>query len=166
VGRDAQPLLAVAGAPTQDGNEMRIACPACAATYDVPDRLLAGPARTLRCSRCGADFALPRIEPDAPEPPPAPSPPPSEPEPAPPPEPPPAATPEPAPEPAAPERTAPMVSRALAPVPEAASPALARAWIASIVVVAAALASFFVFHAKVMEVWPASTRLFAALGLA
>jgi predicted Zn finger-like uncharacterized protein len=139
---------------------MRIACPSCAATYDVPDRLLAGPARTLRCSRCGADFPLPKTEAEAPEPPP--------------PEPPSLAervTPAPAaeapvplearPEPLAPPR------RAVATLDETPPPtALRRAWAASIAVVVAAVIALLVFHAKVMEVWPASTRLFAALGLA
>lgn len=132
---------------------MRIECPACAAAYEVPDRLLAGSARTLRCSRCGADFALPRsTAPEAvPEP---------EPLAAPAPEPPPVIMADP---PAVPE---PLASRALAPVPDVPSPALARAWVASIAVVAGAMVAFFYFQAEVMAVWPASTRLFAALGLA
>ncbi len=163
---------------------MRIACPACAAAYEVPDRLLAGPARTLRCSRCGADFALPRAtapepvapppaEVTAPEPPPppvvaAPEPPLPSPEPEPAPE--PEAKPEPppvvAPIAAAP-RPEPLAMTARAPVVQAEpSRALAGAWIASLVVVLGAVLGFFAFHAKVMELWPASTRLFAALGLA
>ena len=139
---------------------MRIACPSCAATYDVPDRLLAGPARTLRCSRCGADFPLPKTEAEAPaepEPPPPVTPPP------------PPVTPAPAAEaaPPSPPRPEPLAPRpAVVEVAEAPQPALLRAWVASIVVVVAAIASLLVFHAKVMEVWPASTRLFAALGLA
>lgn len=144
---------------------MRIACPACAAAYEVPDRLLAGPARTLRCSRCGTDFALPRPEPA--EPPAAPAieaaPPP--PPPAPPamaPEPPAAAVPEPPRAP--PPRPEPLATPrpAVAEVP----PRLLRAWVASIAVVLVAIVSLLVFHRAVMEAWPASRRLFAALGLA
>ena len=132
--------------------EMRIACPACAAAYEVPDRLLAGPARTLRCSRCGADFALPQVEVVA-------EPMTAEPAVAPPPEPPAVvATPPPAPTPPAPM---------LRPEAPHAPPAgLVRAWVASIAVVLAAIGALLVFHARVMEAWPASTRLFAALGLA
>lgn len=136
---------------------MRIACPSCAATYDVPDRLLAGPARTLRCSRCGADFPLPHVEAEAPTSTPA--------EPALP----TAASPEPVAEavPVPAPRPEPLAPRqpAVAEAAEAPSPALLRAWVASIVVVVAAIASLLVFHAKVMEVWPASMRVFAALGL-
>jgi predicted Zn finger-like uncharacterized protein len=48
---------------------MRIACPSCDAEYDVPDALLAGGAKRLRCTRCGHGFtgALPESAP-APEP--------------------------------------------------------------------------------------------------
>ena len=146
---------------------MRIACPACAAAYEVPDRLLAGPARTLRCSRCGTEFALPRAEAREPV-----APPPAEaapPEPSPPP---PAVAPEPpipaAPPPAAAPRPEPRPEpRAFAqPVPEPASPALLRAWVATIAVVLAVIVALLVFRAEVMAAWPASRRLFAALGLA
>ncbi len=37
---------------------MRIDCPACAAAYDVPASVVAAP-RTLRCARCGTDFVAP-----------------------------------------------------------------------------------------------------------
>jgi predicted Zn finger-like uncharacterized protein len=127
-------------------NRMRIACPSCGAEYDVPDRLLAGPARTLRCSRCGADFALPVSalaapvpEPAAvlaPEPPPAPG----------------------LPAPPARER-APVAS---APPDQA---ALLRAWVASLVVVIGAMVGLLVFRSEVMAAWPSATRMFAAIGL-
>jgi predicted Zn finger-like uncharacterized protein len=147
--------LAIPFGAAEDGATMRIECPACAAAYEVPDRLLAGPARTLRCSRCGADFALPQ-----------------------------GAAPEPAvvapPDPARPAEARPMAfaeaprvpeplaSRALAPIPPSTSisPALASAWVASIAMVGGAVFAFFYFQAGVMAVWPASTRLYAALGLA
>ncbi len=154
--------------------KMRIACPACAAAYDVPDRLLAGPPRTLRCSRCGTDFALPRAEapaevPSAEPPPAAPAPavpPPAEPPPAAPPDPPAVTEREPPPPPrprpvplAAPRR--PMDEPVEVPPPRG----LAGAWVASIALVMAAIFALLVFRAKVIEVWPASGRLFAALGL-
>ena len=123
---------------------MRIECPSCGAEYNVPDRLLAGPARTLRCSRCQAEFPLPRIEA-------APPPPPPEPEPEPPPPPPPAA--DPAPPAAAPKPAAPDERR------------LILAWAASLLVVLGAAAIFLLARESVMAAWPASTRLFATLGL-
>ena len=47
---------------------MRIACPTCAAAYEVPDALLAARPRLMRCARCGTQFAG---APAGPEPPPA-----------------------------------------------------------------------------------------------
>ncbi len=49
---------------------MRIACPGCAAEYDVPDTLLATGPRSLRCARCGTEFRaeLPPAEPFVAEP--------------------------------------------------------------------------------------------------
>ena len=35
---------------------MRIDCPSCHASYDVPDRLLRS-GRTVRCARCGAEWS-------------------------------------------------------------------------------------------------------------
>lgn len=135
---------------------MRIACPSCAAEYDVPDRLLAGPARSLRCARCGAGFALPGAAPTAAEAVPAAEAPPRMQMPAP-----PAPAPEArlAPPPAVPDRS-----------PEAMLPgspaALRRAWAASIALVAGAALSLVLFRAALMEAWPPAVRLFAALGLA
>jgi predicted Zn finger-like uncharacterized protein len=36
---------------------MRIACPHCHATYDVPDALLAGGGKQVRCARCGKEWS-------------------------------------------------------------------------------------------------------------
>ena len=54
---------------------MRIACPSCAAEYEVPDAALAGGPRRLRCARCGhlflAELPAPPVEappPDRPAP--------------------------------------------------------------------------------------------------
>jgi predicted Zn finger-like uncharacterized protein len=35
---------------------MRLACPACQATYDIPDNLLGPAGRRLRCARCAAEW--------------------------------------------------------------------------------------------------------------
>jgi predicted Zn finger-like uncharacterized protein len=35
---------------------MRIVCPACDATYDVPDAMLAGGLRLVRCAKCGNEW--------------------------------------------------------------------------------------------------------------
>jgi len=151
---------------------MRIACPACAAAYEVPDRLLAGAPRMLRCARCGASFALPTAPAPA-EAPPDPAPPPEAPSvAAPAPDPPPPEPPEPeatAPDDPPPEspaadepRPQPLARR----VEEAPPPdALAWAWAGSVAVVALGALALLVFRTRVMEAWPPSTRLFAALGL-
>jgi predicted Zn finger-like uncharacterized protein len=131
---------------------MRIACPSCGAEYDVPDRLLSGAARTLRCSRCATDFALPRAS-DTPPPPAPPAPPP---EPVPPPAPPP--EPEPPPAPVVPERA-----------PVARDPgdrALLGAWAASVLALLGGVAAMVVFRTQLMAAWPPVTRVFSALGLA
>jgi predicted Zn finger-like uncharacterized protein len=118
---------------------MRIACPNCAAEYEVPDSLLAAGPRMLRCARCSHQFAAALPEPEVePEPEPEPSPfgrpavPLAErlaglgPAPAPePPEPEPGASPEPAPEP--PPEPAPEAIPASVPEPAAPEPELARA---------------------------------------
>jgi predicted Zn finger-like uncharacterized protein len=128
-------------------NRMRIACPSCGAEYDVPDRLLAGPARTLRCSRCATDFALPQA---APVPVPVAEPPRV-----------------PAPEPAAAPRVPAPPSRERAPVASAPpdQAALVRTWVASLVVVIGGVLGLVVFRSEVMAAWPPATRMFAALGL-
>lgn len=58
---------------------MRIACPNCAAAYEVPDRLLASGPRALRCARCGQTWtpseSVPPQAAPAPEDRPAPPPP-------------------------------------------------------------------------------------------
>lgn len=134
---------------------MRIACPNCATEYDVPDRLLAGPGRMLRCSRCATDFALPL--PDA-------APPPDE---------------RPPPESPPPDRVSrrlePRVDVPLVPLPqqeiEAAlaaetGRALRLAWAVSLAVVAGGLVALVAFRGEVMAAWPPAARLFSALGLA
>ena len=58
---------------------MRIVCPNCAAAYDVPDQVLAGPPRLFRCARCAHEWTpafvpLPLPAPDVPMAPPKPMP--------------------------------------------------------------------------------------------
>jgi predicted Zn finger-like uncharacterized protein len=147
---------------------MRIACPGCAAEYEVPDALLAAGPRMLRCARCGQAF-----EAGLPQPATAPLP---EPEPPPPIEP-PAAEPS-RPDAVVEEEDRPPPSRGPRvhhpidpPLPtreEQAAPgrriALAG-WIASILVLGGAAAGMAVFHAEIAAAWPPAARLFQALGL-
>jgi predicted Zn finger-like uncharacterized protein len=174
---------------------MRIACPTCAAAYDVPDAMLASGPRLLRCARCGNQFtgALPGPE-AAPEPrpePPSPAPPSSEaaaPEPAPP-EPgpasesPPDSVPGPptGPEPEAPERVVPRdrpaPTRGLprhSPIEEQPEPAespppstrkLTAAWLLSLALLGAGGYALLHYHAEIAAAWPPAARLYLALGL-
>lgn len=133
---------------------MRIACPTCPATYDVPDRLLAGTGRRLRCSRCGTEFPLPAAAPVPERPPPE--------------EAVPVATAPPPPEPAPPPRILPE-PRERPPVAasgDSAPAALQRAWVASLVLVLGAVVALVLLRERVMEAWPPAARLFTALGLA
>lgn len=123
---------------------MRIACPDCAAEYEVPDHLLVGTPRTMKCARCGRVWTpaplpeppLERLEP-LPEPEPEPEPPPAEP---PPPAPPVAAPP--------PRRTG-----------------LLLAWLATIVIVIGAAAGAVTRRDEVIRAWPPAERAYRAIGL-
>ncbi len=155
---------------------MRITCPNCAASYEVPESKLAG-RKAVRCSRCGKDWS-PGIPdpataaapgPEAVEPPPfqldlsrvveaegvaqvqEPAPPVDV-----------ASAPrlrQPSGEFTAMER----LSRAAEPPPP--SIWLRVAWAVSVVVVALMLWSAFNWRNDIMRVWPPSTRAYAALGL-
>lgn len=154
---------------------MRLACPSCAAAYDLPETLfLAGP-RMVRCAKCGHSWMASAPEPPAPEPP-------SEP-PAPEPEAPPPAPADAAPgaeaEPAA-RRPSPLRRRAPAaaaepptplpdfslapPEPPRRSAGLAIAWAASLALLLVVGWAGWTRREAVMQAWPASTHLFAALG--
>ncbi|MGG5810734.1 zinc-ribbon domain-containing protein [Falsiroseomonas sp. CW058] len=155
---------------------MRIACPGCAAEYEVPDTLLASGPRMLRCARCGQSFeaGLPRAPDAAPAPPagaaPAAETPPSGP-----------APPEPAPTPPATveaEAARPPPSRGLRehhpihpPLPQREeraepSPKVALVgWAVSLAVLAAAIWGAVAFRAEIATAWPPAARLFLALGL-
>jgi len=189
---------------------MKIVCPSCAATYEVPESAVASK-RAVRCARCGADW-IPGV--DRPHPTPAPAvtatPPAPEPEAEPAPEmeaataptvdetadtdlaagvatPAPPAAPTvdetadtdlaagvatPAP-PAAPVGATPWHAVAAAIAAEAAAnpaqPAKPRppvaAWFVSVALLAILAASSVAFRVPIMKAWPASTRLYAALGL-
>jgi predicted Zn finger-like uncharacterized protein len=143
---------------------MRINCPSCNATYEVPDTLLGAAARRVRCARCAHEWTPEQPAPQAAPPPPAP---------------PPAAPPPPPPEPE------PAVERPAAPRPrpvprvDADPPPSLRApphqgsimgHVAVITLSVVALAALgwaaYVWRAELMLIWPPSQRLFAAIGLA
>jgi predicted Zn finger-like uncharacterized protein len=153
---------------------MRIACPACEATYDVPDAMLAGGARMVRCARCGNEWLpqptttapLPMDEPET-DIPPAPAPP------------------KPAAAPAGeldqPGRQEPRLNplrprgEARAPVPPEPPPpeepprrlgaGAILAWVLSLLLLAAAAGAAVTWRAQLMAAWPPSERVFSAVGL-
>jgi predicted Zn finger-like uncharacterized protein len=161
---------------------MRIACPNCSAEYEVPDTLLSGGPRLLRCARCSHQFhaapggfaaapgaapapVAPLVAPPEPPvaPPPAAFPPPR-------PEPPPASDP---PEPpAAPppyDRSALLLSdpplfRPPEPAPRGGAP-LVLAWLLSLAILGGAGWATWHFHAEIVEAWPPAARLYQALGM-
>jgi predicted Zn finger-like uncharacterized protein len=164
---------------------MKIVCPSCAATYEVPESAVTSK-RAVRCARCGGDWVPGAAE--STEPPPSAelsAPPPLPPEPAP--EPVMQAAPEPAPpaeEVAAPEpvKAPPAPPTAAAaqwqgvvdaiaheaasrpPPPVRAKPPVA-AWFVSVTLLVILVAAAVAFRAPIMKAWPPSTRLYAALGL-
>jgi len=166
---------------------MKIVCPSCAATYEVPESAVASK-RAVRCARCGGDWipgAADRTEPPPLAEVPAPPPPPPEPTPAsdpvqePAPEPLPAAEEIAAPEPAK-ERPAPQTAAATQwqgvvdaiakeaadrPLPPAKGRTPIAAWFVSVTLLAILLAATVAFRAPIMKAWTPSTRLYAALGL-
>ena len=121
---------------------MQLACPACAATYQVPDALIGG-GRQMQCVRCGEGWfatapsyaemsvpspsalAAPRIAPPA----------------------------------------QPLLSEPADAAPMGGSRKLALAWSASIIVWLGGL--YALCHARLVlaEAWPPIARLYAALGL-
>jgi predicted Zn finger-like uncharacterized protein len=133
---------------------MRITCPNCAAEYEVPEALLAGGARTLRCKRCGTEFraggeaeapaAPPPATPAVEELPPAPTP-----------------APEPAPAIAPVAAAAPLAEP---PVTRERSISLVG-WIASLIVLAAVAVLLINYQAEIIAAWPPAGRLYRAVGL-
>ncbi|MBW8270122.1 zinc-ribbon domain-containing protein [Caldovatus aquaticus] len=150
---------------------MRLTCPNCAASYDVPDHLLAGAVRRpVRCTRCDAVWTPSATETEAPAP----------------------AAPAPEPRQAAPGGSAGIPSAAaggaavagempssrppwrleLSPAaPEEAQTAgggarlaLAAAWLASLALVAGGAAALWAWRDEVGALWPPARRLFSWLG--
>lgn len=134
---------------------MRIVCPACTATYEVPIALLK-PGQPVRCARCTKEW-VPPVE--AEEAPPAP-PEPQAPDPA------PTITHEPSVqlERATTRRVSPSRLPGAPPTPRAS--ALRLAWVASFLVLGALLWGAYSQRAAIMHGWPPSIRVYAALGLA
>jgi predicted Zn finger-like uncharacterized protein len=165
---------------------MRTVCPSCDATYEVPDAMLAGGPRLVKCARCGGEWTATAAPP--PEPTAAPTAEPTA-------DPPPSVTaeqPPPPPKPAGPmaaleadqpgrielrpnplrSRTEPRATPTAlddhAPAPVAARKAGAgpiAAWILSLAVLIGAGGAVVTWRTQVMAAWPPSERVFAAVGL-
>lgn len=139
---------------------MRVTCPACAATYDVPDRMI-GAGRRLRCAKCGQEW---RVAPEAPaagpaRQPAAPSPPPAG-----------AAAPRDMPPPTPARRRPPQVIEPPLPRPDdAPSPRRDRllwlAWALTGLALLALAVALYLFRAEIVAAWPPAERLYLALGL-
>lgn len=138
---------------------MRIVCPSCQATYEVPEALIAG-GKAVRCARCGAEWAPLLPPPAAPPPTPTPTPPPAPEEPL--------------------RAEPPLVARprSIDTADDARPPpwndeieftprrqGALIAWLVSLLVLAALIGAALLFRSAVMGVWPPSMRLYAALGL-
>jgi predicted Zn finger-like uncharacterized protein len=137
---------------------MRMVCPACSAAYEVPDSLLT-PGRSVRCARCGHQWAPVELEPPPREPPAAPGWPDAE------------LIEDVEAEPLGraplqtPSFTA-MDRLALHRASTGGSPvALRIAWVASLLALLLLAAAGYVWRAEIMHVWPASQRLYHALGV-
>jgi predicted Zn finger-like uncharacterized protein len=116
---------------------MRIACPTCAATYDVSaSRLL--PGKKIRCMRCGGEWLYSRPA-EAPEP---------------------AAAPGPE---SLPSVTA-MDRLAASPPPAAFSTKLAAAWVLTVVLLVGAVTATVVWRQAAMRAWPPSALILAPFG--
>ncbi len=119
---------------------MRIACPACAAEYEVPENRVP-PGKVVRCARCEADWiavAMPMVaavqrEIFAPMPP--------------------------------PKFAVVPEERYVEQQPERGHPAVAIAWVLSLALLAAAAWGAYARRAEVVRAWPASERAYLALGI-
>ncbi len=143
---------------------MRIVCPACTAAYEVPSTLLK-PEQVVRCARCAREWVSSPATPEAPTeaqmdaPTDAPTEAPAEPRPA-------AALPPPPP----PARE----TEAIGPAPRPSTARAAKpranvvprlAWAASVVAVLLLGWGAYAGRSAIMQAWPPSIRLYAALGL-
>ena len=156
---------------------MRVACPECAAEYDLPPAVAArlDGGKTVRCARCGTTWSPPppAAESTAAAGPPVPEPPMPGPE---------ATGPETAepdaiePEAAFPESALrppePPPAEAAEPLPAPAGGTLDRsrvtalAWAASLLLLAGAAGAAWLWRIELVEAWPPAARAFIALGLA
>jgi predicted Zn finger-like uncharacterized protein len=159
---------------------MRLTCPACDATYDVPDRLIGPDGRKLRCAKCGTQWTARRESAEAPVSPALalpepvlaaePVPPtgwdeaPGEPAPPAPPiaQPPPRPVPAPRPPREAPALAAPGVEEPPKPGPNR---ALRLAWAGTAAALIALVVALVRFQAEVTAAWPPAARLYLAVGL-
>ena len=134
--------------PDLKANRMRLACPSCQATYDVPDDRLGTGTRRLRCACCAHEWTFVPSAPAAASPPP---PPPT------------------LPGPAAPLAAEPRLARAPSFPPYDAPPARRRgalaAWAVSILVLAGLGFAAVQFRAGIMSGWPPSQRVYAVFGM-
>ena len=162
---------------------MRIACPNCQATYEVPEAMI-GSGRMLRCAKCGRDWLVPGGgAPSAAPPPPATRPESPTPE---------IRTPEtrrPAPAPAsAPPAHGPSAGDLPPPTPSLRRPpqlihpplpqagkyrlprlpvlTLWVAWIGSALILAALATTAWVYRGSIIEAWPPAARIYLWLGAA
>lgn len=132
---------------------MRIVCPSCEAEYDVPDTMLAGGARKVRCARCAREWV-----PFAPPPPPP-------------------AEPDPLVEIQAP-RPAPAVKLAdhAPPIDPPARPvmkvpggppgmALVIAWLFTAAAIVAGIFTLWLKRPEIIHLWPPAARLYRLFGL-
>jgi len=117
-------------------SDMLMICPNCQAGYQVPDHLLAGTGRRLRCARCAHEWQgrLPEDE-----------------------------TPEPEPTPAPVAATAPVVSAPISPRKLPVGGLVA--WAASLLLVGSLGWGAVHWRDNVMAKWPPSTRAYQAIGL-
>jgi predicted Zn finger-like uncharacterized protein len=130
---------------------MRIVCPSCSAAYEVADSLVV-PGRIVQCARCRTEWVALTVEAsDEDEPEPDTEILPSE-----------------ADEPGLgmPRLTAMHRLAQTAPARSRGGGALRAAWAGSILLVLVLGWAFFAWRADVMQGWPASIRLYSALGLA
>jgi len=125
---------------------MRITCPRCAASYEVPTARMR-PGKLVRCARCGGDWlpepdAEPVAEPDVPAEHHAPA----------------AETEAPVP----PPLVSAMDRLAASPASVAPRASLLAAWVLTFVVLAASVAATVAWRDAVIRTWPPSSRILAA----
>lgn len=136
---------------------MKVECPNCSAAFDVPDWMLSGAGRSLRCGMCKTVFASPALPGEREASPPAAQavPPPEAPAMAPP------------INVAAEDRPEPLLARdAVADAAPASSTRfLGPAWGVSIAVILLGVVVFFAKRVEIAAAWPPAQRFFAALGM-